>query len=137
THVEKESIARPDERNAKMKRVTNKLQTIEQPGPTERAIPTTGLTIKGDGLDQDIDGTKGTKNEIEKRQKFVLELPDLARRDAVHLKPGEGPGIGNHVANRSSSEAMKGNSNHFNLQLGSGTDEQGGESGGGKKGATD
>lgn len=136
THVEKESTARPEDRNPKMKRVTNKLQTVEQQA-AERAIVTPGLSMKGDGVEKDSDGTKGQPSEAAKKQKFVLELPDLQRRDSVKLKLGEAPGIGQHVANRSASEAMKGNSSNLNLQLGSGTEDRGAEAGGGKKGPAD
>lgn len=135
-HVDKESTARPDERNHRMKRVTNKLQTTEQHAEEKGAIPTPNLSLKGDGQKEDKEGTKG-QSQGEKQQKFVLEIPDLMRRDNVQLKLGEGQGIGSHIANRTGTEAMKGNASTFNLQLGSGTEDQGGEDGGGKKGATD
>jgi TonB family protein len=137
SHVTKESIARPEDRNSKLKHVTNKLQTTEQPNAPEKAIVTPGLSLKGDGLEQDREGTRNGSGKEEKKQKFVLEIPDLQRRDQVHLKLGEGPGIGQRVANRSASDPMKGNSDSFNLQLGSGSEEKGSEAGGGKKGPND
>jgi TonB family protein len=137
SHVKKESVARPEDRNSKMKRVTNKLQTTEQQASDEKAIVTPGLVLKGDGLEADKEGTKSNKSSSEeKKQKFVLEVPDLQRRDQVKLKLGEGPGIGQKVANRTATDPMKGNSNVFDLQMGSGSEDKGAEAGGGKKGPT-
>jgi TonB family protein len=134
-HVKKESVARPEDRNPKMKRVTNKLQTTEQQAAEEKSIVTPGLTMKGDNLDKDKEGTKANAaSKEEKKQKFVLEMPDLQRRDQVKLKIGEGPGIGQKVANRSGTEAMKGNSSVFDIQMGSGNEDKGSDAGGGKKG---
>src|SRR5262249_33096023 len=109
THVEKETVARADERNPRMKRVTNKLQTTEQRAQ-ESAPITPHLSLKGDGLESDKDGAHQGL-DADKQQKFVLEVPDMKRRDQVELKLGEGPGIGQRVANRTGTEAVKGNSN--------------------------
>lgn len=133
-HVEKETTARPEDRNPNMKRVTNKLQTVEQRAAEKNAIVVPNLSVKGDGQAEDKDGTKGAATQ-EKSQKFVLEVPDLSRRDQVQLKLGEGAGLGSRVSNRTGTEAMKGNASSFNLQLGAGTEDIGGENGGGKKGS--
>lgn len=127
-HTDKETTARPEERDRTKKRVTNKLQSTEQPGTPQEAIPTPGITMKGDGAEVDRPGEKGEAGEKGKGQ-FVLEMPDLRRRDEVNLKLSDLPGVSQQrVPNRSGSDALKGNSERFNLELGEGLSE-GGESG--------
>lgn len=133
--VEKESVARPDQRDPSMKRVTNKLQTQERQGAPEQAVPTPGLTVKGDGLEADQPGQPNKALGLEKgEQKFVLEVPDMVRRDSVALKMSDLPGQAHRLANRDGTEALKGNSDKLVLQLGEGSSDLAGGGGGGKKG---
>jgi TonB family protein len=123
THVEKESIARPEERNHKLKRVTNKLQTTgSEDVPREAAVVTPNLSAKGDGLEQDRTGKP-------EEEKMVLKVPDILRREEINLKLG---GSGDSLRNRSRSEELRGNSDHFELKLGSAAEESSGEAGGTK-----
>lgn len=137
THAKKESVARLEERDPNMKRVTNKLQKVDQQ-PAQQAVQTPNLIMKGDGLDSDRDGAQSEtgKPTEQKKQKFVIEVPRLEQRDQVKLKLGEGDGIGQHVNNRNGSETLKGNADAWNLQMGSGPDAKGSEASGGKKGPT-
>jgi TonB family protein len=134
--VEKESVARPDQRDSSMKRVTNKLQTQERQGSPEQAIPTPGLTVKGDGLEADQPGepNKAQGGPSKGDTQFVLEVPDLVRRDSVALKVSDLPGQAHRLSNRDGSEALRGNSDKLVLQLGEGNESIAGGGGGGKKG---
>ncbi len=135
SNVEKQSIARSEERDSKMKRVTNKLQTVEQQAIEQSATRTPNLTIKGDHGTGEKEGGK-TDKVGETQQKFVLEMPDLQRRDNVRLKLGNEPGIGGSISNRTGSAAMKGNADELNVQLGDGTEDVSGENGGKQGSAT-
>lgn len=135
SNVEKESTARIEERNRKMKRVTNKLQTTEQQAIEKNTVPTPNITLKGDNGTGEKDGVR-TEKSGEAQQRFVLEMPDLRRRDNVQLKLGNEPGIGGSVSNRSGTAAMKGNSDRLNIQLGNGSEDSAGESGGKEGSAT-
>lgn len=132
SNVKKETTARPDLRDPSRKRVTNKLQTTEASGAKD-AIKTPGLSVKGDGLQSNDKGDDGSAQGGKK--KFVLEVPDITRRDSVDLKLSDVPGARRSVSvnNRSATEAMKGNSNQFKLELGEGFNGTGGKTGG-KKG---
>lgn len=130
TRVEKESVARLDERDPSLKRTTNKLQRKSSPKPTEQpSIKTKGLSVQGDGLPEDLEGKKGSGQ-------FELKLPDILKRDELKL----GLGLSDDLLalhERSASEGMAGNSDRFSLRLGKpGGDPEAGE-GGGKKGAKD
>lgn len=136
THVDKESVARVEDRNPRMKRVTNKLQTTEQPvTPADAAVLTPNLSFKGDARDEKAESEVSAKEG--RKQKFVLEIPDLQRRDPVRLKLGDGPGIGQRIENRTGSEALKGNASTFSLQLGAGGDDANADASTGKYGSPD
>lgn len=134
SNVKKQSVARPEDRDHSLKRVTNKLQRRSTSG-SQSAKKTAGLTVKGDGVEQDSPGKPGeTKSAKAGKQKFKLEVPDLVKQDELKLKLSDLPGLSQQrMANRTGSEALKGNSDRFNMQLGEGLNENGGDSGG-KKG---
>jgi TonB family protein len=133
THVEKETTARPEDRDPSLKRVTNKLQTNEVSGKTENAVQTPGIVIKGDGAEESP-GTEG-EGKSDGKKRFALEVPDLQRKDGVKLKLSELPGVQQQrFANRENSQELDGNSDRLHLEMGEGLDEGGGE-GGKKRGA--
>jgi TonB family protein len=135
THVEKETTARPEDRDPNLKRVTNKLQTNEVQGNPENAqVQTPGLVVKGDGAEE-TPGKEG-EGESDGAKRFALEVPDLQQKEGVELKLSDLPGQSHRLANRDSSESLKGNSDRLHLEMGDGVDLGGGE-GGKKKGAED
>lgn len=115
-HVEKETTARPEDRDPTRGRVTNKLQSTERAAAPDGARITPGLTVRGDGAEADKPGKPKPKAGKEKRE-FALEVPDLKRRDQVNLKLSEVPGS-RRVLNRSSSEEFEGNSDRLRLEMG-------------------
>lgn len=121
-HVDKETIARPDQRDRRFKRVTNKLQTTGDQNAPQAPIVSPQVSVKGDGKDEDKPGKQP-------EQKMVLKVPDIQRRDKIDLKLGEG--AANNILNRDRSDQLKGNSDHFDLQLGA-NEEPSGELGGTK-----
>lgn len=135
SNVKKESVARPEDRDPNMKRVTNKLQTREVEGRKDNAVSTPGLTVKGDDSQTEKPGKKGEGDGKDKGQ-FVLEVPDLKRRDGVDLKLSDIPGNRQRLANREGSDALNGNSDRLRLEMGDGLGAGGGE-GGKKRGSKD
>jgi TonB family protein len=136
THVDKESTARPEERDRSLKRVTNKLQTKELQGRPEDAVPTPGITVKGDDVDVDRAGDKGKGDEKGAKQ-FVLEVPDLKQSDGVQLKLSDASSSrSQRVTNRAGTDALEGNSDRLRLEMGDGLDAGGGANGG-KRGKAD
>lgn len=137
THVDRETTARPDLRDSKKSRVTNKLQEKEQVGQPENALKTRGLTVRGDNDVLNKEGKAGEKGEGE--QMFKLEMPNIQRRDSVELKLSDIPGRKRAVTNRTGSDEVVGNSDHFELQLGKGKTAGEGDGGGkiGDKNAPD
>lgn len=128
TNVDKESVARLEERDHTKRRTTNRLQTKDEPvAPKTPSIKTKGLSVKGDGLPKDVAGKAGD-------DRFELKMPDIMRRDEVKLGLGlDGDPMA--ITNRSATEGLIGNSDHFQLKLGSTTGPEG--DAGGKKGAKD
>lgn len=134
-HVEKETVARPEDRDPSRKRVTNKLQTREIQGRKDNAVTSPGLTVKGDDTQAEKKGKKG-EGEGKGKGQFVLEVPDLKRRDGVELKLSDVPGVRQRLANREGSDAMNGNSDRLRLEMGDGLGQGGGD-GGKKRGSKD
>ncbi len=133
THVDKETTARPEDRDPNLKRVTNKLQTTEVQGNPERAIQTPGLAMKGDGA-QETPGKAG-EGDHKGQKRFVLEVPDMKPKEGVKLKLSNLPGTSQRLANREGTDALNGNSDRLHLEMGDGLDEGGGENG--KKAGTE
>ena len=133
SNVKKETVARLQDRDPNQKRVTNKLQTKQSAPRREAAVRSRGLDVKGDGLESKTPGEAGRDASGDK-QRFVLEVPDLKRRDAVDLKLTDLPGRRREVSNREGSEALRGNADRFRLELGQagGSDrsQAGGQKGG-------
>lgn len=125
SHADKESVARMEERDPRLKRVTNKLQTTGEAAapPEPRAAESRALSLRGDGADQDRAGR-------EAQERFVLKVPDILRRDAVQLDKSGNTGPG--VSNRSASEAVQGNSDHLEIGRGAGDHDDAGEAAGTK-----
>ena len=137
-NVEKESVARLDQRDPTKKRRTNELQEKAQRS-NPNAQKTVGLTVEGDQSgpgETDADSGEGQGRGKESQKQFVLEVPDMARRDEVKLQLSDVPGYRQSVANRSGTEAMKGNGERFRYQPGAldGTGATDDEGGGGKRG---
>jgi TonB family protein len=95
------------DRDPSKKRVTSKLQQGER-GDDEAGLRTPNLSLKGNGAED----RAGQAAE----QEFVLKMPDIPRRDAVDLNREKGAGPG--ILNRRATEAIRGNSDRFDLQLG-------------------
>ncbi len=136
-HVDKETVARLEERNPAMKRVSNKLETRRRPSPARGAVLTPGLSVEGTGAAKAKPKKKKAKKKKQRQipgksgSRFSLEVPDLKRRDSVQLKLSDLPGLGPSVANRTESQALKGNSNRFRLESGAkDQDDEEGASGG-------
>jgi TonB family protein len=132
THVEKETTARPEDRDPSLKRVTNKLQTNEVSGNPEKSVQTPGIVVKGDGAEE-TPGREG-EGQSDGKQRFALEVPDMQKKDGVKLKLSDLPGVPQRLANRENTEELDGNSDRLHLEMGEGLDEGGGE-GGKKRGA--
>ena len=132
TNVKKETVARMENRDPKQKRVTNKLQTKQSAPRREAAVRSRGLTVEGDGLESTTPGEAGQSTGG--KQQFVLEVPDLKRRDEVDLKLTDLPGRRNRFTNREGSEALRGNADRFRLELGQRGGSEGGQAGGKKGG---
>lgn len=137
-NVEKESVARLDQRDPTKKRRTNELQEKAQPS-NPNAQKTVGLTVEGDQSGSgksDRDSGEGEGAGEQSRKQFVLEVPDMSRRDEVKLQLSDVPGYRQSVNNRSGTEAMKGNGERFRYQPGEvdGTGATDGDAGGGKRG---
>jgi TonB family protein len=135
-HVDRETVARMELRDPSEKRVSNKLERERAPEAEGPSIPTPNLTLKGDGAELDAPGKPGAAGGEKKR--FVLELPDLERREEIDLKLSELPGVAqNRVKNQAGSEAVKGNGRDFKLELGDAAAGAAVGEGGGQKGARD
>lgn len=118
THVDKETVARIEERDPTKKRVTNKLQErdVSPARPQAGAVPTKGLTVEGTGDRGDQPGENA--GAAPQRKKTVMQIPDMTREDSIKLKLSEAPGAGIKVSNRKGTEALKGNSDQLRLELG-------------------
>lgn len=123
TTVEKETIARAEERDRNLKRVTNKLQTSGDKKQEKAGVVSPQLSVKGDGLND-------TREAKQEEQRMVLKVPDILKRQEIDLRLD--PRKGDSVLNRSRSEALRGNSDRLELQLGSSSEEARGEAGGTK-----
>lgn len=121
THVEKETVARMEDRDPSLKRVTNKLQREK-----DAQAAMAEQKQKGDDLEE-------SREVQDRRERLQLKIPDILKRDALRLKPGAEHGA--EVSNRSGSEGLKGNSDRLEIK-GSGEEEKA-EDAGGKKGASD
>lgn len=120
THVKKESVARIEERDPNKKRVTNRLQErdVSPARPRPGSVPTKGLTVEGTGDRGDQPGEGDGPGQQRPRKKTVIKVPDMAQRDAVKLKLSEFPGDGLQLPNRRGNEALRGNGDRLQLQLG-------------------
>lgn len=147
-HVEKESVARLEERDPSLKRRTNRLQR-KSSSPNPESQKTLGLSVDGDrksGADGGDEGEKAGpgrgegEGEGEGQRQFVLEVPDLERRDDVKLELSDLPGVRQSVQNRSGTEALDGNGERFRFEpgqldgTGRANDAGGGGGGGGESG---
>lgn len=137
-NVEKESVARLDQRDPTKKRRTNELQDEAQRS-NPNAQKTVGLTVEGDQSgpgESEADSGEGEGKGKKSEKQFVLEVPDMARRDEVKLQLSDVPGYRQSVTNRSGTEAMKGNGERFRYQPGAldGTGATDDDGGGGKRG---
>jgi len=145
-NVEKERVARLEDRDPSLKRRTNELQRKAE-ASKPKSQKTLGLSVDGEeksggsgegssgpGRDRGSGEGKG-----EGRGQFQLEMPDLERRDDVQLELSDLPGVRQSVDNRTGTEAMKGNSDRFRYQPGDrdgrGADEGSSASGGGGGGS--
>ncbi|MCK6552229.1 TonB family protein [Myxococcota bacterium] len=138
TRVEKETTARVEDLDLKAKRVTNRRQSLERPTPTPGAIATPNVSMKGNGATETpAPDAKDAKGDLAAKRKFIFEMPDLMRRDAVKLDPGLDLGLGRHVASRVGSEEMRGNSDRLRLQMGTGDDDEDADGDGAAKGSAD
>lgn len=125
THADKETVARRDQLDPSIKRRSNTLERREQ-SPAKSTLVTPNVSVQGPDNKPpgpEPAGPPGAGKEEKKRQ-FVLELPDITRRDKVALPLGEGVGLDSHVRNRKASEALRGNSDTYKLQLGLGEDDR-------------
>lgn len=141
-HVEKESVARLEDRDPSLKRRTHELQRKSQ-SPDPSAQKTVGLTVEGDARagapgesKQAPSETKGQGDAAgDGSRQFVLEVPDMSRRDEVKLELSEIPGYRQTINNRTGTQAMKGNADRFRYEPGdldgSGRSEGGGRQAGG------
>lgn len=103
SRVERETVAR--NRDPNEKRVTAKLQKATSRGEQGRGIPVPGLQSSGDGGKQG--GAQGQGKE--KRRRFQLEMPKLARREAVELDITKLPELSaGRIFNRERREAVPG-----------------------------
>jgi TonB family protein len=109
-------------------RTQHETKAKEQTAFYRNAMPkrTTSVPNEGTGHDNvekpQIAGNNGLGNDDrplrETAQKSMMEIPDLKPRQQVSLKPEEGPGPGKWVANRTESDAVKGNSSRLKIQPG-------------------
>lgn len=120
SHVDKESIARIEDRDPTKRRVTNKLQEkdVSPARPEPGSLPTKGLTVEGTGDrgDQPGDGTNVAPSV--QKKKTVIKVPKVSPQDSVKLKLTELPGQGLSLPNRPGTEAIKGAGDELQLQLG-------------------
>lgn len=133
SNVKKETVARLRDRDPKQRRVTNKLQTKQSTPRREAVVRSRGLSVEGDGLESKSPGKAG-RDDLGGSQRFVLEVPDLKRRDEVNLKLTDLPGRKRAVSNREGSEALRGNADRFRLELGRSGDSESSRAGGKKGG---
>ena len=134
SNVEKESVARLEQRDHTKDRRTHKLQDEAASPNTPKTL---GLEVKGDeGTDPSAQGAgKGQgKGDGDGPRRFKLEIPDLMRKDEVELKLSDLPGLDRSLRNRRGSEKVEGNGERFEFQDGlpdgTGSGEQGGRAGG-------
>ena len=137
SNVKKESVARIEERDFTKKRVTNRLQERDvsparvQPG----SVQTKGLTVDGRSDRGDQPG-EGVDRPARQKKKTVIQVPDTTQQDQVELKLSEVPGDRRRVSNRRGAEALRGNADKLQLQLGEDLLEPL-PRGGGKRGSKD
>jgi len=110
-------------KNAAPRRTSPTPEKADGHDPVERA-----QRSGNDGLGQDDRPLK------ESAQKLALEVPDIKHRSEVAMKMPDREGPGAAISNRTESEAVKGNSLRFNVQIGQ-AGEDGSEGRAGKAGA--
>lgn len=133
SHVDKQSVARIEDRDPSKKRVTNRLQErdVSPARPAPGAVPTKGMTLEGTADRGDQPG-EGAGKAVQPKKKTVMEVPDMTREDSIRLKLTEAPGAGLRVNNKRGTDALKGNSERLRLELGEDLLETPGQAGGAK-----
>ncbi len=129
TRVERESVARYEERDRTKKRVTSRLQERAAEPRRDKTIKNPVLDVKGDELEGKRGGGDGKGTD---KGEFVLELPSLRRREKVKLRLTDLPGA--RQSERRGQEELLGKGKRFRLEMG-GPGE--GDETGGSKGKTD
>lgn len=128
SRVERETVARPELRDERRKRVTNKLQDAKSLGGPAQGIPVPGMKSNGDAQKE----RPGEEGEGDRQAgRFRLEMPRLARREAVKLDLANLPELApDRVWNREAIDEMPGTSDRLRI----GGSQDGGEAGGRRKG---
>lgn len=141
SNVDKESVARIEDRDPSRKRTTHKLQD-RSPSARPDTPKAPGLEIRSPSSGG---GTGGSSDSAEKGQgegdeggkkRFALEVPDLKRRDDVQLKLSDLPDFGQALKNQQGRSEVRGNSDRFKVEPGdpNGDSDRDGEASGGGKG---
>ena len=121
TNVEKESVARLEDRDPRQKRVTNKLQTKNQLNSPKKGLLNKVLQLSGDGSVEDF-----LKNA--RSQEPKLKLPNVLKREKLEFGIGiDGDPLA--IRNQRGSERVMGNSDRLELSLGQSDKKQGGKKG--------
>lgn len=119
THVERETVARVENRDPSRRRVTNELQTREVPGAPDDAPRTPGLTVGGNaGHPARPPADQGAKRQTAEKSRLALKIPSMERRETLNLKLMEGPGLLPGVPKQTGTDPVKGNADHLELSLG-------------------
>jgi TonB family protein len=131
--VQKETVARLDQRDPSLKRVTERLQREEVAPATKTAPRVPGLSATG-AQKLEKKARKGKPGVAPGAKEFVLKVPELQHRDGVDLHLSEENGNGPKVSERKPKKDVKGNADELQLELGSlGSDSDGADGDQGEK----
>lgn len=112
SRVEKETVARLDQRDRKLGRVTPKLQREGDQAPAA-VVPQTPLSPKK-GDDRMDDAPK-----VDRQRRLVFEVPEILRREGLDLR--QFPSLGPSLAPRAKQRELAGTGSELDVQLGQGT----------------
>lgn len=114
SRVERETVARHEDRDETKKRVTNRLQDKSSRAQQLRGTPVPGLEATGDGGKVERNGKKGKGDQ--KRRRFKLEVPRLQRKESVNLDIAELPELeAGRILNRRRQPELPGRSDRLEL----------------------
>lgn len=114
SRVERETVARREDRDDSKKRVTNRLQDRASRSERRQGTPVPGLKSSGDGGKVETKGKEGQSDR--KRRRFQLEVPRLQRRESVKLDIAELPDLSaGRILNRERQDQIPGRSSTLDV----------------------